>query len=217
MRGLLIKDFMLLKNQLNYFAILCLSLILIIVLKNASFIIGYMTYLCAMFTLSTMSYDEFDNGMVFLMSLPVKRKDYILEKYVFGFIVGLMGWFISVVLSVVYEMIASSQTDIQELFITSVFILCILIIILSILIPIELQFGSEKSRIAFFAIVGSLMALGYLIKSIITSMNIDMLKIIQPFLSLDVVYMIMIGLIIALVFLLVSYQISYKIIHKKEF
>ena len=34
--------------------------------------------------MSSISYDEFDNGNAFLFSLPITRKDYVLEKYIFG-------------------------------------------------------------------------------------------------------------------------------------
>ena len=89
MKGLLIKDFKLLQGQKNFFiTIIAIAGIMAIFMEDASFIIGYMTFVGSLFTLSTISYDEFDNGNAFLFSLPITRKDYILEKYGFGLIVG---------------------------------------------------------------------------------------------------------------------------------
>ena len=63
MRGLLIKDFKLMKGQKNFFIITLVAGVgMAAFMDDASFVIGYMTFLGAMFTLSSISYDEFDNG-----------------------------------------------------------------------------------------------------------------------------------------------------------
>ena len=76
MKGLLIKDFKLLKGQKNFFmAITAISIIMIIVSPGTSFPIGFLGFVGALFSLSSISYDEFDNGNAFLFSLPITRKD----------------------------------------------------------------------------------------------------------------------------------------------
>ncbi len=50
---------------------------------EGGFVVGYMVLLAAIFCMSTLSYDVFDNGMAFLMTLLVKRRVYVFEKYVF--------------------------------------------------------------------------------------------------------------------------------------
>ena len=42
------------------------------------------TIVTAIFAITTISYDEFDNGLAFLMTLPVTRKQYVAEKYLLG-------------------------------------------------------------------------------------------------------------------------------------
>ena len=72
MKGLLIKDFKLLKGQKNFFmAITAISIIMIIVSPGTSFPIGFLGFVGALFSLSSISYDEFDNGNAFLFSLPI--------------------------------------------------------------------------------------------------------------------------------------------------
>ena len=106
MKGLLIKDFKLLQGQKNFFiTIIAIAGIMAIFMEDASFIIGYMTFVGSLFTLSTISYDEFDNGNAFLFSLPITRKDYILEKYGFGLIVGGISWLFAIIVTVVVEII----------------------------------------------------------------------------------------------------------------
>ena len=84
MKGLLIKDFMLLKNQKSFFIIIVAAAIgMSTLMENSSFIIGYIAVIGSLFTLSTIRYDEFDNGNAFLYTLPITRKDYVYEKYEF--------------------------------------------------------------------------------------------------------------------------------------
>ena len=64
MKGLLIKDFKLLKGQKNFFmTITAISIIMIIVSPGTSFPIGFLGFVGALFSLSSISYDEFDNGI----------------------------------------------------------------------------------------------------------------------------------------------------------
>ena len=89
MKGMLIKDFKLLRNMRN-------SLIIIVLvavtsgayLQDASFVIPYLAFIGATFASSTLSYDEYDNGYAYLLSMPVTRKGYVTEKYILGFILG---------------------------------------------------------------------------------------------------------------------------------
>ncbi len=61
--------------------------------------IGFATF--PLFTLSTISYDEFDNGNAFLFSLPITRAGYVVEKYCFALILALSAWTISTLLVVI--------------------------------------------------------------------------------------------------------------------
>ncbi len=68
MKGLLIKDFKLLKGQKNFFmTITAISIIMIIVSPGTSFPIGFLGFVGALFSLSSISYDEFDNGNAFFI------------------------------------------------------------------------------------------------------------------------------------------------------
>ena len=87
MKGMLIKDLRLLKNQGKT---LLLMLFVVAIFMNfitdvgPSFIVGYITIIFSLFTATTISYDEFDNCYLFLMTLPITRKKYVNEKYVFA-------------------------------------------------------------------------------------------------------------------------------------
>ena len=89
MKGLLIKDFKLLKMQKNFFVVMIIiSVGLALFSEDLSFPIGFSTFVFSLFSLSSISYDEFDNGSPFLFSLPITRADYAAEKYAFGLILA---------------------------------------------------------------------------------------------------------------------------------
>ena len=70
MKGLLIKDFKLMKMQRNFFfVIVMISVGQALFSGSLSVPIGFATFVFPLFTLSTISYDEFDNGNAFLFSL----------------------------------------------------------------------------------------------------------------------------------------------------
>ena len=50
---------------------------------DGGFLIGYLTMISAILSIGTISYDEFDNGYPFLLTLPVTRKSYVMAKYLF--------------------------------------------------------------------------------------------------------------------------------------
>ena len=73
MKGLLIKDYKLMKNQKGYFIVLFLLCVVFAAREGGeSFCVGFITYVCSLFCISTISYDEFDNGNAFLFTLPLR-------------------------------------------------------------------------------------------------------------------------------------------------
>ena len=80
MKGLLIKDFKLMKNQKNFFFIMIfIAAAMLFAEFESTFVVSYFTMIASMFVLSTISYDEYDNGYAFLFSMPFSRTSYVKE------------------------------------------------------------------------------------------------------------------------------------------
>ena len=81
MKGLLIKDFKLVMIQ-KYALLVIVGVMSLMTFKsdNRVFAIAYMTFVGTLFALSTISYDEADNGNAFLFALPISRRGYVAEK-----------------------------------------------------------------------------------------------------------------------------------------
>ena len=174
MKGLLIKDFKLLKGQKQFLAaVLVVTIVFMTTNTSLSFIISYITVMMGMLTLTTISYDEYENGMGYLFTLPVSRKGYVREKYLFGVMTTVL------VLAAV-SAIAFLTADIRHIDFSAeewagavAGSLLVVTMMLSLLIPIELKFGAERSRIAMTLVFGGAFAVVYIVAKASEFLGID--------------------------------------------
>ena len=134
MKGLLIKDFKLMKGQKNFFFLFFfVSIGMPAFSGDASFMLGFLPFVLSLFTLSTISYDEFDNGNAFLFTLPVSRTGYAIEKYVLALLLGGGAWAFAALLAVAFAVIKGTA-DIPEILMAAVLVLPVLIVIQALMI-----------------------------------------------------------------------------------
>ncbi len=217
MKGLLIKDFKLMKGQKNFFlVIVVISLIMIITSPGTSFPIGFLGFAGSLFSLSSISYDEFDNGNAFLFSLPITRKGYVQEKYVFGLILGITSLLLGTLMSLI-AIIITEAGDFNEVLMTAGTLLPIILIILSIMLPLILKFGGEKGRIAIIGVMGFIAVVGLLFTKIAEFMKIDLYSFFRNLPHFEPQIYIILFLLLSVIVLAISYFISFVIMKKKEF
>lgn len=217
MKGLLIKDFKLMLMQKNFFIIIIVVACLIsISSQDPTFMIGFITLILSLFTVSTISYDEFDNGYPFLLTLPFSRKTYVLEKYVYGLILGTGAWIVSVMICSLM-LIVQGKPVTSDMLIGAFVILPMFLVIESLMIPVNLRFGGEKGRYALIACVGVLVVIGFVVMKIVEIFHIDVLPLILAIDALGPVMFMVILLMIGFLIMLVSLKVSLSIMNKKEF
>lgn len=217
MKGLLIKDLCIIKMQAKFLAlILIIGVFMAFNLDNPSFVIGYMSYMGAILTMNTMSYDEFENGNAFLFSLPITRKMYAREKYVLGIVFGGVLWAFSALLCVLFELYtgAGNAADIAE---TALWVLPLLFVGLAAVIPIQLKFGGEKGKIVVVAALGVMVGLCAVLVKITENSSFNMNMLYERFSFLSGGLIISAAFVISLALLFLSYMISVRIVEKKEF
>lgn len=164
MKGLFIKDFRLMtgrKQTLILFVAIALAMGLS---TEGSFIVGYLTFLCALLALSTIAYDEADNGYAFLMTLPVTPKSYVREKYIFCIAASLCAWVGAVILMLLLNAVKKVPSDFSEDMTGALFIIPVFLFFLDVMIPVQLKFGVERGRIAL-ACIGGIVTVGILVFS----------------------------------------------------
>ena len=149
MKGLYIKDFKLMMNQKMFFIVIAAMAIFFAVTQtNIFFVISYATFIAAMFVISSISYDEFNNGNAFLFTLPVTRTGYVKEKYLFAATLATVAWLAATILSIVVVFIQGTEVIILEWFLTAAMILLVALMMVLIIIPVQLKFGQSKGNVA---------------------------------------------------------------------
>ena len=160
MLGLMRKDLCLLLQRSRALIVMVGVGILIGFSTDGGFMIGYLTMISAILTIGTISYDEFDNGYPFLLTLPVTRKSYVTAKYLFCLLGDLVGWAAA---SVIYAgcCLAKGEGFGPEQLTESLAFLPVAALMTAVMLPLQLKYGAEKSRLALAILFGGILALGY--------------------------------------------------------
>lgn len=217
MKGLLIKDFKLMKGQKNFlFAIIAIAVFLSAFFDNALFVISYLSFVLSLFSLSSISYDEFNNGNAFLFTLPFSRKEYAVEKYLFAFMAGGSALIFSTVLVVTFGIIRSNHYF-TEIAFTFLIMIPILFIVQSIMIPVQLKFGAEKGRTAIIVILGIFFTVVIAGVKILQFIGIDISGELDKLSFVNIGILISAFIAISIIILISSIKISVSIMNNKEF
>lgn len=217
MKGLLVKDFRLLKVQKNFFLlIIAVAIGMALFTNDVAPMLGFLAFVLSIFTLSTISYDEFDNGNAFLFSLPVSRKDYAIEKYCLGLILEGGALVLATLLSLIFSKIWDTTSG-AEIGMSALILIPLLFVLQGIMIPFQLKFGGEKGRIALLITLGLLALAGIGVEKLARMVGIDVWAILDSLSMMSLGMMVGIATVIAAIFLGVSLKISISIMNKKEF
>ena len=148
MKGLFVKDIELMKQQKQFFILVVVMEVILNLAGSGSvsFATGYFTIVTAIFAITTISYDEFDNGLAFLMTLPVTRKQYVAEKYLLGAGLTAVAWGIATITGVICKGVAELQGCLSETIIGSLIYIPLALLMLAVSLPLVIHFGAEKGR-----------------------------------------------------------------------
>lgn len=218
MKGLLIKDVKLMLGQKKFFLVV-VGMGIFFMFSNANPVSGvsYITMLLSIFTLSTISYDEFDNGMAFLMTLPIERKTYALEKYVFAGLVSLISAVGTSLLAFVLGEVMDVPVDMAEVIGVACVIVLLSWLMLSVTIPLQIKFGSEKGRFAMILAMGIIFGTVFALAKGLSSAGADMSGVILFLDSLEAWQLVLGAVLVTALILVISYLSCIRIINKKEY
>ena len=216
MKGLLLKDLSILKTQgRSAVLIMAIALFMLIAGNNTAFAVVYANILFVTFGITTISYDNYDNGYAFLFTLTISRKLYVMEKYVFSMLSIATGTVLSLILMIVVSFIKVDYilTTSEIAFVIGYGVSAI--VISSIMLPVNLKFGPEKGRIAMVVLIAIVMSGIFAMAKISGTMDLTRvylgIKGSPAFISIGIFS------VIVLLILAGSYLISCKIMENKEF
>ncbi len=207
MKGLLIKDLLLLKQQrIVLLGLLVFYSMYAVTFAGAEFISSMVVIICLMLPLTTMAYDEKSKWDKYALSMPIKRDTIVLSKYLFAILT--MGIGAILVLGICFlASVFKDGVPIKETLLVTLAANGLALLYLSFMFPALFKFGVEKARILLLGFV------------FLPTMLIIMLPEIGiPLPSLETMKNYFYALpVLLVVLLLVSYRISVGIYKKKEF
>lgn len=154
MKGLLLKDFYVMKKELRAFLfVIVLFTAFSFVGENNSFFMFYGLIMLPIVNISLISYDERSHWDSFLETTPVSRSTAVTEKYLLNLLLLLL-WS-PVVLAVYLIQAANLGSPVQAVCI------CIYMALFfpAIIYPFIFALGSEKGRFAYFIFIFAAMAI----------------------------------------------------------
>ncbi len=211
MKGLLYKDFCVLKKQVKILIIFVVFYAIWSVLAQIPSMMGTMVIILSiMLPISSMSYDETGQWYRYAFSLPVSRRTLVLSKYMLGFLTALAGLLVCAIGNLVILSLTNWENALES-WITIGACLEVGVIFLSVLIPVLFKFGVEKGRFLIVAIA--------LVPSMLIGLLAGMLKNTGiPMPSEEVLQAILYASpLFTLAIFLISFRISVGICKKKEY
>ena len=219
MKGLLLKDFLIIKTQSRAMLLILLCGIFMSLSLEPTTAVTYLTIVGVMVATGTFGYDEFDNGHSFLFSLPFERKTYVYEKYLFCILCALACMFVGSIAAAVIILLKRNGTAvISDILIADLLSLTVVTLVVSMMIPIRTAFDSEKAKTMQFLIYGGVLLLTIGGAGLLKSFGVDIAGFFAGTLTSASPYVLAALLAFVLACMLfVSMKISLRAIAKKEF
>ncbi|MBE5957170.1 MAG: ABC-2 transporter permease [Lachnospiraceae bacterium] len=218
MKGFLIKDYRLLLAQRNLLVIFPIGIIFMFTNDTPVMGISYSLYVLVFICTSLLSYDTFDNGMTHLMTLPGGRKNYVTAKYAFTILnASLAALLLSTIGSVLELSRGHGIPSVQETYIGTLMLYALALSFAFIILPIQLKYGPEKSRIVMLILFAAVFLGGMLVSFLSEKLHLNPDVFMNRLNQLSLGAIAVMVVLLAALFTIISWCISQKIMSKLEF
>ena len=204
MKGIILKDLLVLKNSLRTVVAFILMFGIIGVVSDSGYMITFAGVYASILPMTSMAYDERSGFNRFANVLPINKNAIVYSKY----IVGLMLAFAAGVVSLIIMLIGKGSDGIAEVIASCI---AVPMFYQSVLMPAMFKFGVEKSRlIVLGAFVLPTMILAMVFNGGSGEAVLMALNSISPQMAM------LFGFIILMIIYALSIALSVKICKKKE-
>lgn len=217
MKALFIQDFRYMLTQKSFLVLIALVGIVLALTQNDNyiFVIGYLGFMGMITGMMSVTMDDQSNGLTFLFSLPIDRRVYVREKYIFIVLMGVSFSIFATALCLLFRMFAEYKAPLDEILYTAIGTLFVMLLFICFMLPLQLKFGAERARLASFIAIGLFFA-AVIVAGLVVNFA-DALPFIQAFLSLSPVALTGIAVAFLIVCLHISYGVCLRIILRREF
>lgn len=219
MKALFIKDIRIVLKQQRvlicaFFAVIT---ILAFATDNSMYAVAFVLFLVPTMMLTTISYDTFENGMSYIMSLPVSVKDYVAEKYILTVASSLI---FNIMATILINVVLSIGKGVGimplELIVNAMLAQFMVLIYISLVLPVDIRFGTDKGMIIVVLMAVVIGAVGPMLGNI----NVDsglMYKLSEAEITSVPVNQALLLMSVGGVFAIVSYFVSVKLMKQMEY
>lgn len=217
MKALFIQDFRYMLTQKSFLVLIALVGIVLALTQNDNyiFVIGYLGFMGMITGMMSVTMDDQSNGLTFLFSLPIDRRVYVREKYIFIVLMGVSFSIFATALCLLFRMFAEYKAPLDEILYTAIGTLFVMLLFICFMLPLQLKFGAERARLASFIAIGLFFA-AVIVAGLVVNFA-DALPFIQAFLSLSPVALTGIAVAFLIVCLRISYSASLRVMLRREF
>ena len=209
MKGLLLKDWYVIFKQGKVMFLFVLLYLILGALGENTFFGAFAVLFLSLLPITVMGFDERSKWDRFAVTLPVTRKQLVLEKYLFSLIALGAGAALYLVFTIAGSAFVHRSTDLAELLGVLAPMLSVSLIFSAVNFPMMFKLGVEKGRLWFILIIALLGAiLGGLL-----AMRSNEGGSLPPWLNGQLLWLL---LPVSLLLFAISYPLSVRIYEKRE-
>ena len=154
MKGLLLKDWYMMKKYCRYYFFVCIGFIIISMMSSGNmFFVFYPCLLCGMIPVNLLGYDERSRFTEYVGTLPYTKTQIVSAKY-------LIGLFTQIAMLIVICIAQGVKMGIEGTFVLKEFMLLMMLLLImasvasSLTLPFVFKYGVEKGRAAYYVMIG---------------------------------------------------------------
>ena len=153
MKGLLLKDFYMLRKYCKVYLLLALVFVFASLSGTQNlFFIFYPCMVCSMLPANLLAYDEKSRWLQYSETLPYSKKQLVSVKYLIGLILqGSMLILTAIVQAIVMHL--DHVFDLRNYLVTMMLLLTMALISSSITLPSMFKLGVERGRISYYVMI----------------------------------------------------------------
>lgn len=166
MKGLLLKDWYMMKKYYRAYLVIAAIFIAVSFISNDNmFFVFYPCVLCGVIPVNLLSYDERSRWIQYSGTLPYTKKQIVSAKYLIGLLTQIT---MAVVIGIaqVIKMSINGNLIFNDFILLMLLILTISAVTSSLTLPFIFKLGIEKGRIAYYIMVGLACGAGGLVLSL---------------------------------------------------
>lgn len=154
MKGLLLKDWYMMKKYCRYYLFVCIGFIILSMMSSGNmFFVFYPCFLCGMIPVNLLGYDERSRWTEYVGTLPYTKTQIVSAKY-------LIGLFTQITMLTVICIAQGVKMGVEGTFVLKEFLVLMMLLLImasvasSLTLPFVFKYGVEKGCGAYYVMIG---------------------------------------------------------------